>query len=143
MSKSNYLEKKALDHALGVATFAAPANQFLALHTASAGEDGSGAELSSAASGQCAGYARACICFNATCLGTGQAQGPTANIEFTNSSTTTAWPQICYFGIWDCSSTTANACGNLLYYGTLTEGKTIAAGDTLRFTTNSICITEN
>ena len=140
MSKSNYLEKKALDHALGVATFAAPDNQFLALHTQSAGEDGSGDELSDAATGQCAGYARACICFNATTLGTGQATGPTANIEFTNSSSTTAWPQICYFGIWDCA--TAGA-GNLLYYGSLTEGKTIAACDTLRFTTDSICITEN
>ena len=135
MSKSNYLENKLLDHALGTTAFTQPANQYLALHTASAGEAGTGTELTGT------GYARASVTFSAACDGTAKAPS-SGTIEFTNSGAT-SWPQVCYFGVWDCSSSTTNCCGNLLYYGSLTNGKTIEAGDTLRFTTESICITEN
>jgi len=132
MSKSNYLENKILDHALGTSAFTQPTNQYLALHTVSAGEAGTGTELSGT------GYSRASVTFSAANSGTAKAPS-SGTIEFTNSGGT-SWPQVCYFGVWDCG--TAGA-GNLLYYGTLTTGKTIEAGDTLRFTCQSICITEN
>ena len=128
MSKSNYLEDKVLDHALGTTAFAQPTNQYLALHTADPGEDASGAELSGT------GYTRAAIDFNAASGGT--ATGPTSVIEFTNSGGT-SWTEVTHFGIWDASSG-----GNLLYYGSLTTSKTVAAGDTLRFTAASISISE-
>lgn len=130
MSKSNYLEAKLLDHALGTTSYTQPTAQHLALHTANPDEDGSGAELTGT------GYARAAVDFNATSVGTGTATGPTSAIEFTNSGGS-PWPQVTHFGVWDASSS-----GNLLYYGALTTAKTIAAGDTLRFTADSISITE-
>jgi len=128
MSKSNYLEDKLLDHALGTTAYTQPTNQYLALHTANPDEDGSGAELSAT------GYSRAAIDFNAASGGT--ATGPDAVIEFTNSGGTN-WTEVTHFGIWDASSS-----GNLLYYGALTTSKTIAPGDTLRFTAGSISISE-
>lgn len=130
MSKSNYLENKMLDHALGTTAFTQPTNQYLALHTADPTDAGSGAELSTSGTG----YARIAVDFNAASGGT--ATGPTSAKEFTNSSGS-SWTQVTHFGIWDASSS-----GNLLYHGALTTAKTIAAGDTLRFTADSISISE-
>lgn len=127
MSKSDYLENKILDHALGTTAYGIP-TPYLALHTANPDEDGSGAELSGT------GYARAAITFNAA--SNGEATGPTSAIEFTNSGGT-SWTQVTHFGLWD-----ASTAGSLLYYGALTTPKTIAAGDTLRFTADSISISE-
>ena len=42
MSKSNYLENKILDHALGTTAFTQPTNQYLALHTADPTDAASG-----------------------------------------------------------------------------------------------------
>lgn len=128
MSKSNYLEDKILDHALGTTAYTQPTTQYLALHTADPGEAGTGAELSGT------GYSRSAIDFNAASSGT--ATGPTSAIEYTNSGGS-PWDQVTHFGVWDASSS-----GNLLYYGALTTPKTIAAGDTLRFTAASISISE-
>ena len=135
MSKSDYLEGKILDHALGTTAFTQPTNQYLALHTADPADDGSGAELSAAATANKTGYARIAVDFNAASSGT--ATGPTAAKEFTNSHASSSWTQVTHFGIWDASTS-----GNLLYYGALTTAKTIAAGDTLRFTAGSISISE-
>lgn len=130
MSKSDYLENKMLDHALGTTAFTQPTNQYLALHTANPTDAGSGAELSTSGTG----YGRIAVDFNAASSGT--ATGPDAAIEFTNSSGS-SWTQVTHFGVWDASTS-----GNLLYYGALTTAKTIAAGDTLRFTAGSISISE-
>jgi hypothetical protein len=130
MSKSNYLELELLDHALGTGAFTMPTAQHLALHTANPDEDGSGAELSGT------GYARIAVDFNAASGASGTATGPTAVKEFTNSGGG-AWDQVTHFGVWDASTS-----GNLLYYGALTTAKTIAGGDTLRFTAGSISISE-
>lgn len=135
MSKSNYLENKILDHALGTTAFTQPTNQYLALHTADPTDAASGAELSAASEANRTGYARIAVDFNAASSGT--ATGPDAVKEFTNSHASSSWTQVTHFGIWDASSS-----GNLLYYGALTTAKTIAAGDTLRFTAGSISISE-
>lgn len=201
MSKSNYLENKMLDHALGTTAFTQPTNQYLALHTADPTDAGSGAELSTSGTG----YARLAVDFNAASGGT--ATGPTSAKEFTNSSGS-SWTQVTHFGVYDGSadatatvngavssstsvtvdgksgtiavgmkvtatgisgdvfvssissqaSTTATVvldtavsisdnvsitfATNLLYHGALTTAKTIAAGDTLRFTADSISISE-
>ena len=127
MSKSNYLENKILDHALGTTAYSIPAPH-LALHTANPDEDGLGAELSGT------GYSRSAITFNAASEGT--ATGPVSAIEFTNSGGTN-WDPVTHFGLWD-----ASTGGSLLYYGQLTTSKTIAPGDTLRFTAGSISISE-
>ena len=137
MSKSNYLENKILDHALGTTAFTQPTTQYLALHTADPTDAASGAELSDAASANKTGYSRAASDFNAASGGTATGPDGSNTIEFTNSHASSSWTAVTHFGIWDASTS-----GNLLYHGALTTSKTIAAGDTLRFTAGSISISE-
>lgn len=125
-AKSNYLELKVLDHFLGTASTSAPSNVYLALHTADPTDAGSGAEVSGN------GYSRQVITFAAA--SSGSAASNSAE-EFTASGGN--FGTITHFGIWDASTS-----GNLLYHGALTASKTIADGDTLRFASGNITITE-
>ena len=120
------MELKVLDHFLGTASTSAPSNVYLALHTADPTDAGSGAEVSGN------GYSRQAITFAAA--SNGSSSSNTAE-EFTASCG--AFGTITHFGIWDASTS-----GNLLYHGALTAPKTIADGDTLRFASGNITITE-
>ena len=125
-AKSNYLELKVLDHFLGTASTTAPSAVYLSLHTANPDEDGSGTEVSGN------GYSRQAVTFAAASSGSSSSNSVE---EFTASGG--AFGTVTHFGIWDASSS-----GNLLYYGALTASKTIADGDTLRFASGAITITE-
>ena len=130
MSKSNYLENKALDHSLGTTSFTAPTATFLGLFTTDPAEDGSGTEISGN------GYAREDINFGAA--SSGSASGPTSGdgaIEFTASGGD--WRTVSHFAIFD-----ALTSGNMLYYGALTNSKAVSDGDSVRFAVDSITITE-
>jgi len=128
MSKSNYLENKLLDHALGTAAFTAPSNVYLGLFTSDPADDASGTELSGN------GYARVAVTFNAS--SSGSATGPTSTTEFTASGGN--FGNVTHFAIFD-----ALTSGNMLFHGSLTSAKTISDGDTLRFAAASITITED
>ena len=125
-AKSNYLENKVLDHVLGTTAYTQP-SPYLALFTSNPAEDASGTELSGN------GYSRAAISFNAA--SGGSATGPTTAIEFTASGGD--FGTVSHFGLFDASTS-----GNLLYYGALTASKTVVDGDSIRFTADSITITE-
>lgn len=125
-AKSNYLELKVLDHFLGTASTSAPSNVYLSLHTANPDEDGSGTEVSGN------GYSRNVVTFASASGGSASSNSVE---EFTASGG--AFGTVTHFGIWDASSS-----GNLLYYGALTASKTIADGDTLRFASGAITISE-
>ena len=125
-AKSNYLELKVLDHFLGTSSTTAPSNVYLALHTADPGEAGSGAEVSGN------GYSRQAVTFAAASSGSAASNSVE---EFTASGG--SFGTVSHFGIWDASSS-----GNLLYYGALTASKVIADGDTLRFASGAITISE-
>tara|TARA_A100001391_G_scaffold92153_1_gene60876 strand:+ start:213 stop:602 length:390 start_codon:yes stop_codon:yes gene_type:complete len=125
-AKSNYLELKVLDHFLGTASTSAPSNVYLALHTANPTDAGSGAEVSGN------GYSRQVITFASASSGSAASNSVE---EFTASGG--AFGTVTHFGIWDASSS-----GNLLYYGALSASKTIADGDTLRFASGAITISE-
>jgi hypothetical protein len=125
-AKSDYLELKVLDHFLGTSATSAPSNVYLALHTADPTDAGSGAEVSGN------GYARQAITFAAA---SGGSAASSSAEEFTASGGN--FGTITHFGIWDASTS-----GNLLYHGALTASKTIADGDTLRFASGNITITE-
>ena len=125
-AKSNYLELKVLDHFLGTSSTSAPSAVYLSLHTSSPGED-DGNEISGN------GYSRQAITFAAASSGSAASNSVE---EFTASGG--AFGTITHFGSHD-----ASTAGNLLYYGALTGGgKTIADGDTLRFASGAITITE-
>ncbi len=125
-AKSDYLELKVIDHFLGTASTSAPSNVYLALHTADPTDAGTGAEVSGN------GYARQAITFAAA--SSGSASSNSAE-EFTASGGD--FGTVTHFGIWDASTS-----GNLLYHGELTASKTIADGDTLRFASGNITVTE-
>ena len=125
-AKSNYLENKILDYILRDTADWAPSAVYLALHTANPDEDGSG----TAVSGN--GYSRQAVTFAAASSGSSASNSVE---EFTASGG--AFGTVTHFGIWDASSS-----GNLLYYGALTASKVIADGDTLRFASGAITITE-
>lgn len=125
-AKSDYLELKVLDHFLGTSATTAPTNVYLSLHTADPTDAGTGTEVSGN------GYARQAITFAAASSGSAASSSPE---EFTASGG--AFGTVTHFGIWDASTS-----GNLLYHGALTASKTIADGDTLRFASGNITITE-
>ena len=125
-AKSDYLENAILDHVLGTAALSSP-TVYISLYTSDPGETDSGTEVTGN------GYARLTASFGSAT--SGSASGPTSATEFTASGG--SWGTVTHFGIHD-----ASTAGNLLYYGALTASKSIAAGDTLRFATNSITITE-
>jgi len=129
-AKSNYLEGKLIEHVLRNVSFTSPSAVYLSLHTANPDEDGSGAELSGN------GYSRQAITFGAHSNG---ACSNTSVEEFTASGG--AFGAVTHFGIWD-GATAGGSPDNLLYYGALTNPKTIADGDTLRFAAGAITITE-
>tara|TARA_R100000234_G_scaffold63644_1_gene38704 strand:+ start:6228 stop:6617 length:390 start_codon:yes stop_codon:yes gene_type:complete len=126
-AKSDYLEKKVLDHFLGTSSTSAPSAVYLSLHTSSPGET-DGNEISGN------GYSRQTIAFDAA-----HATNGTAANSDTETFTASGgdFGTITHFGIHDASS-----AGNLLYYGALTASKAIADGDTLSFAAGSIVITE-
>ena len=125
-AKSNYLENKILDYVLRDTADWAPSAVYLALHTANPDEDGSGTEVSGN------GYSRQAVTFAAA---SGGSSASNSVEEFTASGG--SFGTVTHFGIWDASSS-----GNLLYYGALTASKVIADGDTLRFASGAITITE-
>ena len=125
-AKSNYLELKVLDHFLGTASTSAPSAVYLALFTSDPTDAGSGTEVSGN------GYSRQAITFASA--SSGSASSSSAE-EFTASGG--AFGTVTHFGIFDASTS-----GNLLYHGALTASKTIADGDTLRFASGNITITE-
>lgn len=129
-AKSNYLENKVLDHFLGTASTASQ-TVYLALHIGDPTDTGTGGtgEISTAATG----YARQAVSFNSA--SGGSTTGPTSAKEFTANGSD--WGTITHFALYD-----ASTGGNMLYYGALTEDKLIEDGDTLRFSTGSITITE-
>lgn len=125
-ASSDHLEAAWGNAVLRNTPYSSPATVYLALHTASPGETGSGAEVSGS------GYARQSVAFGA----------PTDGV-FTNSAqkTFTAaggnFGTVTHIGIWDNSSG-----GNLLYYGALTTPKTVKDGDSIVFAaTTGIVIT--
>lgn len=117
MSFSNYLETKVLDHVFGGTAYTAPSTLYLALHTASPAEDGSGTEVSTSGTA----YARATVTFTTS----GNTTSNTAAVEY--STATANFGTVSHVGVWD-----ASTGGNLLCYAALTSSKTIETGDVFR-----------
>lgn len=120
-AKSDYLERKILDHALGTTTFTKPTAVYAALFTTSPADAASGTEVSGGS------YARQAVTFAAASTTSGTSTAASnAGVTFTNLPTAT----ITHVGIYDASTS-----GNLLYHGALTASKSVTSGD--NFTINS------
>jgi predicted metal-binding membrane protein len=126
MSFSNYLETEVLDHVFGGNAYTAPATLYLALHTASPAEDGSGTEVSTSGTA----YARQTVTFTVS----GNTATTDAVVEY--STATSSFGTVTHVGIWD-----ASTAGNLLAYAALTSSKAIDTGDVFRVPTGDLDIT--
>ena len=133
---SNVMEADILERWLKNTTTnlgAVPATVYIGLGTA--GDDASLTEPSTTR-----GYTRPSIGFGATSASTNpttalQITGPTAAISI-GPNTVSDWGTITHFGIYSASSS-----GNLLFWGALGSGVSMAVNDTFQFAASSVTIT--
>lgn len=128
-NKSDYLERKLLDHALGTTTFTKPTNVYISLHTADPTEAGTGAEVTGGS------YARKIMTFTAAAtVSSLTSASNSSDIVWTNLPSTT----LTHVAIWD-----ATSAGNMLYYAALLAPKVIASGDGYTISTGQLVVQEN
>jgi hypothetical protein len=125
MAMSSYLRDKVLDHYLKGTAFSQPANIYVSLHTADPGLTGA-SEVTGGS------YARQLANASFAAASSGS-KSTNAIIDFAGMPAAT----VSYAGIWDTSSS-----GNFLVGGSLTSPKTVGAGDTFRFASGSLVITQ-
>lgn len=142
-SKSNWYEDAVLDHILGksstaLSTGAVAATVYVSLWNSTMTD-----VWTSTSTGECAGstYAREAVT-NSSASWTNSTAGSKQNkvvVEFTTAAGSD-WGTIKSFAIHDSNST---ATGNIYYWGDLTADQTIASGNTVRFSTGAIVVTED
>ncbi len=134
-SKSDTLERALLDHVLGGPDYTRPATVHIAAFTVAPTDAGGGTEVSGG------NYSRVAVTNNATNFPAASGTSPASK---TNGSTITfptasaSWGTIVAGAVYDAASG-----GNLLYWGTLSQNKTIDANDQLVFGTGQITFTED
>ena len=141
-SKSNYLESAHLNYWLGKSfTAAAPSTVFVALYN-TAINDAADATSNNEVTKSGTNYARKAVANSSANWTNSSGGGSKTNkttITFTTSVTGT-WGTVVAFAILDTSST---ATGNILYWGDLAANQTISVGNTVRFSTGAIVLTED
>ncbi len=126
MSKTNYLEKKQLDHVLGVAAFTQPAALYLKLHIGDPGED--------ATANAAAETTRKAVTFAAATLGAGTSLS-NLQAQWVGVAATETYS---YASLWD-----ALTGGNPLYTGALTSPVSVTAGGTFTIASGALTISED
>jgi hypothetical protein len=138
MAKSDYLEVEFIEHIFRTNVIAVkPTILGIALFTAAPSDSGGGTELTGVG-----GYLRIDeppLDANWDAVG-GGTDGKTANTNIITFPVPTAnWGSVTHFGIFDALTT-----GNLLYWGALTDPKTVNDGDPApTFPAGSLTITES
>jgi hypothetical protein len=115
VSISNYAELKILDHTTGRASWTAPSDVYLKLHTGDPGEDGTNNAATETT--------RKSVSWDAASSGSIAAS---ATVEWTNVSTTETYS---HWSLWDSLTT-----GNCLWTGALSASAAVTAGDTFQIT---------
>lgn len=128
-AKSDYLERKTLDHNLGTTTFTKPSSVYIALHTADPTDAGTGTEVTGGS------YSRKVMTFeSAATVSSVTSASNASDIVWTNLPSTT----VTHVAIWDASTS-----GNMLYYAPLSSSKVISSGDGYTISTGQLVVTEN
>lgn len=141
-SKSDWLENVVLDSILGkssteLSTGTVAATVYVALYNSTVND------TVTSLTDECAGstYAREAVT-NSSASWTNSTGGSKQNkvvVEFTTAAGSD-WGTVQSFAIHDGNSTSA---GNVYYWGDLTANQTIASGNTVRFSTGAIVVTED
>jgi hypothetical protein len=121
MSISNYAELKILDHTTGRSAWTMPTTVYVKLHTADAGEVGTGAPATNAT--------RTAVSWNAASSGS---IASSAAVTWTNVSTTETYT---HWSLWDSST-----AGNCLWTGALSSSASVVAGDTFQITSLTLSL---
>jgi hypothetical protein len=142
-SKSDWLEDAVLDHLLGesstqLSTGAVANTVYVSLWNSTINDT-----WTSTSTGECAGstYFREAV-VNSSANWTNSTAGSKQNktvIEFTTGAGSD-WGTVVAFAVHDSNST---ATGVIYYWGDLTVNQTIASGNTVRFSTGAVIITED
>lgn len=132
---SDYLENTLANFVLGSQSFSKPGTVYLALYTGAPSDSGGGTEVSSGLSG----YSRLAVTNNATNWPNAH---PTTGVKtngtvFTFPTALTNWGTITHFAIFDAPT----GSNNMLYWGALSTGRVINAGDTPRFAVGDLEVT--
>ena len=132
MAKTNYLEEALLNHVLRNTAYTSPTTVYVALLTASPGEEGTQtAELSGD------GYARQSASFTAPSQVTGSGEVEN-DAEVLFPEATANWPEATHFAVAD-----ADSAGNYLYYEALDTPRTASTGDQIRFQVGALKVRES
>lgn len=131
MPTSNYLEEAILNWIDGTAAFpVSPANVYVALSTTNPLEDGSGISEPNPADG----YARQTFSLAGIVQAPNEAtRASDANVVF--GPATVSWGTIEFLAVFD-----ALTLGNMLWYGPLTQPRTVNAGVPFRFPAGDLII---
>lgn len=128
---SDYLEAKIINWALRAAAMGtAPANVYIALHTADPGDTGASEVTGNA-------YARVAVSTTGGWSDPGATSGATENaaaITFPQA-TPAGWGTVTHVSVWD-----AATAGNMLFRGALAASKTVAANDRVEFAAGALDI---
>lgn len=128
MSLSTYTENEILDHIVGKTAFTMP-TVYVGLSTANPGESASGLAEPSTGS-----YARVAT---TGATWTAAASGSLSNAaEIAFPTATATWGTLTYFALFD-----ALTSGNMLWYGALTQSRSIVSGDTAKFEIGGLVLT--
>ncbi len=128
---SDYWENEILDHLFDKGWYTPPAAIYIALSTADPSDDGTGAAEPAGDS-----YARSQTSNVDWAAASGGAVSNADGVEFAQAMA--PWGTITHFALYD-----AAVGGNLLAFGPLTDARTVAAGDTLRFGPGDLTVTLN
>jgi len=132
--KSTFLENELLDHVFGNGAYASPAPVWLGLWTASLSDDADGSTAGEVSGGAYARQSAPNTAWAAAASGSLSNSGSSVTFP----SATASWGTVTHFGIFD-----ASTGGNLLYWAALSSSKKIESGDTPKFSTGSLTITED
>lgn len=122
---SDYLENALINAVLRGTTYTSPTTVYIGLFTSDPTDAKTGTEVTGGA------YARQEITFGA----------PTNGVSYSSADVlfpvaTASWGTVTHIGIFDAATS-----GNLLFHGTLTNTKTIAADDQLKIAAGNVNVT--
>lgn len=125
---SNHLETALLNMVFRNIAYTRPTTVYVALYTTDPTEADSGTEVAGGA------YARQAVTFNApTQVGTAATISNSADVSFPVA--TANWGTITHVGVRD-----ATTAGNLLYYGPVTNSRSILTNDQLKFLSGELVL---
>ncbi len=137
MSFTNYLEHKVLDHLFGAVTYTPTGTLFVGLSTTTPLEDGTNFTEPSTGSG----YTRAGIVNTKSNWITAAQVSTSGSLHNLNTvsfpAATGNWGTVTHFGLFEGATSSS---GNLICQSSLTQSKTIDAGDTASFASGALII---